>query len=514
MKDDFYSLYCEAVEENERLKKENKSLKIQVVSLTRRVRYLEDNQDQIIESKVNKAVDKITAAFEDKVFSLEKQVCSLKSILNNDGTNSGIPTSKTPIQKQKRIPNSRVPSDKKKGGQPNHKKHKLERFDDSEITDTVDHAVDVCPECGAVMEHRGNMRTKDELDFQIIVKKIRHRFINSFCPACGYESKAEIPNHLKEENQYGRGVQATALSLLNEGCVSMKRTQEFITGISHGEIETSAGYIAKLQKRLYEQLERFDEELKKEIIKLDIVHWDDTVIMINKNRGCLRFYGNDKLAYYASHEKKDKAGLDEDRILNSLDAEKKVVHDHNIVNYNEEYEFMNVECCVHLLRDLKKVVDNLGHEWPKKMINLLLEENTKRNEGEAVFPEYVGMIYDECVIEGIMENDSDEDKFYAKEEKALLKRLEKYKENYLMWTYNEDIPFSNNVSERSLRSTKTKMKVSGQFQNIQNARYYARIKSYIETGKRHGINSIKLIEEALKGEYITIGQMKEHDNLY
>ena len=65
----------------------------------------------------------------------------------------------------------------------------------------------------------------------------------------------------------------------------------------------------------------------------------------------------------------------------SLDAEKKVVHDHNIVNYNEEYEFMNVECCVHLLRDLKKVVDNLGHEWPKKMINLLLEENTKRNEG-------------------------------------------------------------------------------------------------------------------------------------
>lgn len=73
MKDDFYSLYCEAVEENERLKKENKSLKIQVVSLTRRVRYLEDNQDQIIESKVNKAVDKITAAFEDKFFPLKNR---------------------------------------------------------------------------------------------------------------------------------------------------------------------------------------------------------------------------------------------------------------------------------------------------------------------------------------------------------------------------------------------------------------------------------------------------------
>lgn len=88
--------------------------------------------------------------------------------------------------------------------------------------------------------------------------------------------------------------------------------------------------------------------------------------MINKNRGCLRFYRDDKLAYYAAHEKKDKAGLDEDRILNSLYAEKKVVHDHNIVNYNEDYEFMNVECCVHLLRDLKKVVVNLGQEWRKR----------------------------------------------------------------------------------------------------------------------------------------------------
>ena len=73
MKDDFYSLYCEAVEENERLKKRKQEFKDPVVSLTRRVRYLEDNQDQIIESKVNKAVDKITAAFEDKVFPLKNR---------------------------------------------------------------------------------------------------------------------------------------------------------------------------------------------------------------------------------------------------------------------------------------------------------------------------------------------------------------------------------------------------------------------------------------------------------
>ena len=63
-----------------------------------------------------------------------------------------------------------------------------------------------------------------------------------------------------------------------------------------------------------------------------------------------------------------------------------------------------------------------------------------------------------------------------------------------MWTLNKEIPFSNNVSERSLRSSKTKMKVSGQFENINSARNYANIKSYLETGKRHGYHVSEVIK--------------------
>ena len=50
----------------------------------------------------------------------------LKALLNADGTNAGIPTSKTPINKKKVIPNTRVKSNKSIGGQFGHKKHKLE----------------------------------------------------------------------------------------------------------------------------------------------------------------------------------------------------------------------------------------------------------------------------------------------------------------------------------------------------------------------------------------------------
>ena len=511
MADDFYKLYCEEVEKNEKLVKENKYLKGRVRSLSSQLDYLMENQDKIIERKVNKQVDKITDAFENKITTMQKKIDNLNSILNNDSTNSGLPTSKTPLNKKKHIPNSREKTDNKKGGRLNHNKHKLERFNDDDITDYMDHKVGSCPKCGSPMKPGNVFAMKDECDFQIVVRRIRHRFIESICPECGNKERIAIPKELKEENQYGVGVQNLILTLLNEGYVSMNRTNEMITGLTEGQISLSNGYIAKLQKRLSDSLGGFIQELKKEVIRLPIVHWDDTVISINKKNACLRFYGDDKIAYYTAHAQKNKQGLDEDQILASLSKEKIVMHDHNKVNYNEEYHFANVECCVHLLRDLKKVVDHLGHEWAKDLIELLLRENHNRNVGNYIDADYIALQYDTIIAQGEMENLEDEDKYYASDEKNLLKRLKEYKENYLMWTLNKEIPFSNNVSERSLRSSKTKMKVSGQFENINSARNYANIKSYLETGKRHGYHVSELIKRALGERYITIAEMKLHD---
>ena len=111
-------------------------------------------------------------------------------------------------------------------------------------------------------------------------------------------------------------------------------------------------------------------------------------------------------------------------------------------------------------------------------------------------------------------NKKDFNKYYENEEQNLIKRLEKYKENYLLWVLRFDVPFTNNLSERSLRSSKTKMKVSGQFANIENARYYARIKSYIETCKRNGLNEHLAIVKLLNDEPYTMNDIlfqKEND---
>ena len=125
--------------------------------------------------------------------------------------------------------------------------------------------------------------------------------------------------------------------------------------MTNGEIDLSEGYIAKLQKRAAKKLNEFNKEVYREIIKQPIIHWADTVIMVNTNRSCLRFYGTEKLA----HSHKDKEGLDEDNVLKVLPKTTIVVHDHNRVNYNEDYIFTNAECNRHLLSDLKLVMEQM-----------------------------------------------------------------------------------------------------------------------------------------------------------
>ena len=117
--------------------------------------------------------------------------------------------------------------------------------------------------------------------------------------------------------------------------------------------------------------------------------------------------------------------------------------------------------------------------------------------------------FDEYILLGIEENKQHGKSHYFKDEKTLLTRLMEYRDNYTYWLYDFTIPYTNNEAERSLRGVKTKMKVSGQFQNIENARYYASIKSYVETCHRNGINETEALIRLLDNTPYTIDEIIE-----
>ena len=479
--------------------------------LKKKFEYLEKNFEKATKKAVSKATESLS--LENEKLKIENE--KLRKMLNLDSNNSGIPTSKTPIGKKKRIANLREKSNKSIGGQIGHSKNKLTKFNDEEITDNYYHEINKCI-CGGKLDIVGN-RTKDEFDIEVRVKKIRHYFMEYKCQKCNKLINVPIPKELKEENQYGNNVKAIAISLINEGCVSYNRTRNLIRGFSNNELDISEGYLVKLQKQCSDKLNSFMNDLKVKIINQKKLNWDDTVITINGKNACLRFYGTQNLAYYVAHEKKNKETLDNDGILNNLSKETVVIHDHNTVNYNKDYEFTNAECCVHLLRDLKSLNENLNRDWLNEMINFLTETNKKRNEYmnkdiehfEDEFIDFCMEEYDRIIMFAKETNKKDFNKYYGSDEKTLINRLVKYKENYLMWIMRFDIDFSNNLSERSLRSSKTKMKVSGQFKNLENARYYSNIKSYIETCKRNDINEHEAIIRLFEDNPVSIKEIFE-----
>jgi transposase len=87
-----------------------------------------------------------------------------------------------------------------------------------------------------------------------------------------------------------------------------------------------------------------------------------------------------------------------------------------------------------------------------------------------------------------------------------------YRDNYIYWILDFDIPFTNNLSERNLRGIKSKMKVSGQFQNINSAEDYANIRSYIETCRIYGKNEVDCLTRLVEGNPYTFQELKSQKN--
>lgn len=509
-----YKDYVKKIDENKELKGINKLLKLRLDVAESEAQRLEKqirNQEKIINDK-----DKEIEEKDKKIFELEKELeksnyekNNYLAKLNNDGTNSGLPTSQTPINKKKVTPNFRKNTGEKLGAKPGHKKNKLSTFEINEANEHKDITLDKCPNCQSTdLILLDSETVKQELDYEIkIIKRCNH-FKEYKCQNCNKIVKKNIPNHLKEDIQYGSNVQANALTLMNIGNVPINKVRRIIAGLSLNEIILSEGFISKLQKRAALKLESFIKDLKFYITHLNLIYWDDTVIMIDKNRSCMRFYGNEDVALYCAHEHKDKKGLDEDNILTLLPKNTVVEHDHNKVNYNDDYSFINSECCQHLLRDLQKVSTNIPNRtWAQKLKELFQEYDHKRNEliannidcfSNEEFDNFLSKI-NEYLLLGVEENIADSKVYYASDEETLLIRLMKYRDNYIYWTLDFNLPFTNNLSERSLRGIKSKMKVSGQFQNIKSAEYYGVIRSYIETCHRNNINEYDCLNRLIQG---------------
>lgn len=541
--------------ENAELKQVIKNLNLKLTLANRRIKQLEEKHEKYIleeanriEEIVNKAIAKVTKELnkkhEEEVKNLNNKISRLEKRLNIDSSNSGIPTSKDPIGKHK-IQNNREKSEKKIGAQEGHSIKKLEYFKDEEITKTVEHTLDNCPKCGGKLEEL-NIVKSDIIDIEINVTKTRNNIHNYKCLCCN--KKISGNDSLPRGVTYGENINAMALSMMNESNNALNKITSFFKGITNNEVNLCEGYLIKLQKKSADNLKLFSYDLKEKIITLKNLFWDDTTVkfgigkpsegydeddieyqkkLVNNTdkkdkkirNGIIRFYGNDYWALLIGHKYKNSDGIDNDGILENLSKECVVMHDHVLLNYNNKYNFKNAECNEHTLRYLKGNIDMFPeHEWAKNMRNLLVQVNNDKkislsNKEISFTDKYLNLIsskYDEFIKLGYSENNTVDLTYIQNkiDELNLIERLEKFKENHLMFAYDFSVDFTNNTSERGLRQVKRKLAVSFMFKNANRMKDYATIISYLETCSRNGISRFQASKRLVSGNPYNIKEIE------
>ena len=126
---DMFRQFEEQSLQNEELIRENRALRQKNRELEKKVVTLESSFEERIARVVQQAVDQATKPLKERIAQLEAanarkdmEISRLKSQIDKDSSNSSKPPSSDGFKK---IPNSREKSERKSGGQPHHKGHRI-----------------------------------------------------------------------------------------------------------------------------------------------------------------------------------------------------------------------------------------------------------------------------------------------------------------------------------------------------------------------------------------------------
>ena len=425
---------------------------------------------------------------------LKEDNARMKSILNNDSSNTSLPPSSD--QKGGRPANtynSREKTGRKSGGQKGHKGTTLTKADVEENL----RSGKSCHRIREIGKERGGDYTvKYVLDLEVVPVITEVRIYR------GKEGTAAIGEEYRSDVCYGEKVKALAVMLYGEGVMSISRITSLLNDLGGGSLKLSEGSVYGFFRKFAQKEERDVKCLEERLLNQEVVSTDATVVTLNGEQSFIRNFSIRDTVLYEGMEEKSLKALGEIEFLKKYTGI--LMHDHETAMYH--FGTGHGECNVHLLRYLKKNTEETGNSWSGKMSGLLTGIHRARKKaverGEKNFqPEEVRKYkeeYREVLREGREENKKTEHKYAKEEEKKLLNRLGKYEKNHLLFAEDFRVPFDDNMSERDLRKAKNRQKMSGGFRKGSGQKMYCVILSILETLKRRGMPLLENIRKVFR----------------
>jgi transposase len=332
------------------------------------------------------------------------------------------------------------------------------------------------------------------------------------CPHCGQVTQGSFPPEAGTVVQYGPRLKGMMVYLMEGQLLPSNRVCEVLrdlvgVGVSEGTLYTS-------REQCFEHLAPIEAGIRQAIQQAAVVHVDETGLRVNQRLWWLHGASTDGLTYYFAHPKRGQVAMDEMGILPDFSGT--AVHD-GWKSY-QHYACGHALCNAHHLRELQYVLEHYAQPWAFQMSLLLV---TIHRQVEAAKAQGQRMLsqsdlaafdarYQAILAQGFAENPLPPlDQVSTKTRKRgrprrspprnLLERLQTHSASVLGFMDDFTLPFDNNQAERDLRMMKLKQKISGGFRSEDGVRRFCRIRGYLATLRKQGLNVLDALLNLFSG---------------
>lgn len=455
----------------------------------------------------------LLAQLVERLQTAEARIRELEARLAQDSHNSSKPPSSDGPARTPTKRSLRKASGKKPGGQIGHEGHALKQIE--KPNQIVSHFPPTCQHCQADLTTLPFLPTYEprqvfELPLPLKLNVIEHRAYSRQCPHCQQLTTAAFPKGVSNWVQYGPGFRALAVYLVEYQLLPYARVCDLLNEIYSETL--SPGTLAALIAECAESLVEPEDKLKQALTKVKILHCDESGLRVEGRRYWFHVASTAYLTHYAFHRKRGKAATTEIGILPHFTGT--AIHDSFSSYFG--YECQHALCNAHHLRELTFLAEQLGQSWASEFKTLLLELKasvaTALEAGQTALspPELAEyeLRYQKLIELGLAANPPPPGGWLRGKRgrprqsraKNLLDRLDKRREQVLLFAYRFDVPFDNNQAERDIRMVKVQQKISGCFRSAEGATYFCRIRSYLSTMKKQGENLLVALFQVFIGE--------------
>lgn len=439
----------------------------------------------------------------------QQRVRNLEERLAKDSHNSSKPPSSDGLSKPK--PKSlRSPSGRRTGGQPGHAGRTLRMVEKPDSV--VSHPVNQCARCGSSLTGQAPDRVERRQVFDLPEPKLEvteHQAEIKTC-GCGCLNRAAFPPEVTAPVQYGLRVKSVAVYLKEYQLLPFERLAEIMRDLFACDT-FSEGTLANFSTACSQRLEPIDEIIRAQVAAAEVAGFDETGMRATGSLRWLHTVSTRWLTWYFAHEKRGREAMDAAGVLPEFKG--RAVHD--FWSPYLKYDCGHAFCNAHLLRELVFLWEEDAQAWAKDMIDHLraikTAVDTARQAGQATLPvdslDCFHARYLQIVDAGYAQNPAPEPpngpkrRGRLKQSKAgnLLDRFRDHPGGILAFMHDFAVPFDNNLSERDLRMMKLRQKISGTFRSIDALVDFCRIRGYVSTARKNGLNALDALRRVFLG---------------